>query len=153
MVTAEAAQKLRLPLLSKDGDIHDEEIESILSQSSPNSPGTSFTIGSSSNSPNSSGASTFSATNNNLSPRHAPVEEPALGGLPNFFLGITLVYLWKTQFQVPTNPCRCGTLSYMVLPYISAFFLIHPSFYIVIKSASAHCSFYSRYFIIYSLLQ
>ncbi|XP_040363335.1 AUGMIN subunit 4 isoform X1 [Rosa chinensis] len=102
MITAEAAQRLRLPLLSKDGDIHEEEIErcSIVSQSSLDSTCTSFTVGSSSNSPNYSGAnSTVSAANNNLCLSATSVEEPGLGGVPNRFLGITPAYLWKTQLQ------------------------------------------------------
>ncbi|KAM5585578.1 AUGMIN subunit 4-like [Rosa sericea] len=102
MITAEAAQRLRLPLLSKDGDIHEEEIErcSIVSQSSLDSTCTSFTVGSSSNSPNYSGAnSTVSAANNNLCLSATSVEEPGLGGVSSRFLGITPAYLWKTQLQ------------------------------------------------------
>lgn len=109
MIIAEASQKLRLPLLSKDGNIHEEEIESIMSQCSLDSPGTSFTTGSSSNSPTYSGVnSKFSTTNSNFSLSATPVEEPGLGGLPNHFLGITPAYLWKTQLQqIPFDMVHC----------------------------------------------
>lgn len=102
MIIAEATQRLRLPLLSKDGDIHEEEIEksSILSRSSFDSTTTSFTISSTSTSPNYAAAtSTISAANNHLSLSATEVEEPEVGGVPNCFLGITPAYLWKTQLQ------------------------------------------------------
>ncbi|XP_020248605.1 probable inactive beta-glucosidase 14 isoform X3 [Asparagus officinalis] len=52
LVVAEAAQRLRLPLLSKDGEIHEEEIEkcSLMSRSSLDSTTTSITPCFSSNS-------------------------------------------------------------------------------------------------------
>ncbi|XP_060209147.1 AUGMIN subunit 4 [Lycium barbarum] len=102
MTVAEAAQRLRLPLISKDGDIHEEEIEkwSTLSRSSFDSTSTSITLNSSSNStyqtnasaigavPAASSASTTSTTD---------ATEPDVGGVPSRFLGITPAYLWQTQ--------------------------------------------------------
>ncbi|KAK4373919.1 hypothetical protein RND71_004596 [Anisodus tanguticus] len=104
MVVAEAAQRLRLPLISKDGEIHEEEIEkwSTLSRSSFDSTSTSITLSSSSNStyqtnasvigavPAASSASTTSTTD---------ATEPDVGGVPNRFLGITSAYLWQTQLH------------------------------------------------------
>ncbi|XP_068311995.1 AUGMIN subunit 4-like [Pyrus communis] len=94
MTVAEAAQRSRLPLVSKDGEVHEEEIEkcSIMSRSSLDSTCTGVTISSSSNSTNytASNSLSFSATD---------IVEPGLGGAPNRFLGITPAYLWQTQLQ------------------------------------------------------
>ncbi|XP_009592787.1 AUGMIN subunit 4 [Nicotiana tabacum] len=104
MVVAEAAQRLRLPLISKDGEIHEEEIEkwSILSRCSIDSTSTSITLSSSSNStyqtnasvigavPAASSASTTSTTD---------ATESDVGGVPNRFLGVTPAYLWQTQLH------------------------------------------------------
>ncbi|KAB2615644.1 hypothetical protein D8674_022232 [Pyrus ussuriensis x Pyrus communis] len=94
MTVAEAAQRSRLPLVSKDGEVHEEEIEkcSIMSRSSLDSTCTGVTISSSSNSTNytASNSLSFSATD---------IVEPGLGGVPNRFLGITPAYLWQTQLQ------------------------------------------------------
>ncbi|CAL8151698.1 unnamed protein product [Prunus armeniaca] len=101
MTIAEAAQRLRLPLISKDGEIHEDEIEkcSMMSRSSLDSTCTSFTVSSSSNSTNCTTANSTSAANNNMSLSAADVVEPAIGGVPNRFLGITPGYLWQTQLQ------------------------------------------------------
>ncbi|KAL6283981.1 hypothetical protein ACE6H2_014910 [Prunus campanulata] len=101
MTIAEAAQRLRLPHISKDGEIHEDEIEkcSIMSRSSLDSTCTSFTVSSSSNSTNCPTANSTSAANNNMSLSAADVVEPAIGGVPNRFLGITPGYLWQTQLQ------------------------------------------------------
>ncbi|KAL7217947.1 hypothetical protein ACSBR2_011218 [Camellia fascicularis] len=103
-VVAEAAQKLRLPLISKDGEIHEEEIEkwSTLSRSSLDSTSTNFTINSSSNSTNYMNISSTSAggsANNAFSSSSTDAAEPGVGGVPNKFLGITPAYLWQTQLQ------------------------------------------------------
>ncbi|BBH01990.1 hypothetical protein Prudu_012420 [Prunus dulcis] len=101
MTIVEAAQRLRLPLLSKDGEIHEDEIEKcgMMSRSSLDSTCTSFTVSSSSNSTNCTTANSTSAANNNMSLSAADVVEPAIGGVPNCFLGITPGYLWQTQLQ------------------------------------------------------
>ncbi|VVA22790.1 PREDICTED: AUGMIN subunit 4 [Prunus dulcis] len=101
MTIVEAAQRLRLPLLSKDGEIHEDEIEKcgMMSRSSLDSTCTSFTVSSSSNSTNCTTANSTSAANNNMSLSAADVVEPAIGGVPNCFLGITPGYLWETQLQ------------------------------------------------------
>lgn len=98
LVVAEAAQRLRLPLISKDGEIHEEEIEkwSIMSRSSLDSTSTNFTISSSSNSTNYTNSSANSA--NNTVSLSAP-DDLGVGGVPNRFLGITPTYLWQTQRQ------------------------------------------------------
>ncbi|KAI5674799.1 hypothetical protein M9H77_15163 [Catharanthus roseus] len=104
MVVAEAAQKLRLPLISKDGDIHEEEIEkwSIFSRSSLDSTCTSVTVSSSSNSTNYTNVSTIGAGvagTNAFSGGVADASEPEVGGVPNRYLGISPAYLWRTQLQ------------------------------------------------------
>lgn len=104
MVVAEAAQKLRLPLISKDGEIHEEEIEklSIASRSSLDSTSTSVTISSSTNSTNYTSVSAIGAgapANSPFSFGATDTSEPEVGGVPNRFLGITPTYLWQTQLQ------------------------------------------------------
>ncbi|KAI3804758.1 hypothetical protein L1987_26554 [Smallanthus sonchifolius] len=98
LVVAEAAQRLRLPLISKDGEVHEEEIEkmSLLSRSSLDSTNTSITVSSnSSNYTNISSINAGGSTTNN-----APdAGDAAVGGVPNRFLGITPGYLWQTQVQ------------------------------------------------------
>uniref|UniRef100_A0A1J3JA85 HAUS augmin-like complex subunit 4 n=1 Tax=Noccaea caerulescens TaxID=107243 RepID=A0A1J3JA85_NOCCA len=98
LVVAEAAQKLRLPLISDDGEIHEEEIEkwSILSRSSLDSASTSFTISSTSNSVNYANSSANSvAGGTSLS----AADTDGVGGVPNRFLGITPAYLSYVQHQ------------------------------------------------------
>ncbi|XP_030518821.1 AUGMIN subunit 4 [Rhodamnia argentea] len=103
LVVAEAAQRLRLPLISKDGEIHEDEIEkwSIMSRSSMDSTSTSITISSSANSINYnvSTNSSLGTANNSPSNSNADAVEPGVGGVPNRFLGITPAYLWQTQLQ------------------------------------------------------
>ncbi|XP_074280662.1 AUGMIN subunit 4 isoform X2 [Silene latifolia] len=100
LVVAEAAQKLRLPLISKDGEIHEEEIEKwcVMSRCSLDSTSTSVTMGSSSNSTNYvSGTPSFAG--NAPSSSSSDASDPVIGGVPNRFLGITSTYLWQTQLQ------------------------------------------------------
>ncbi|XP_031402297.1 AUGMIN subunit 4 isoform X1 [Punica granatum] len=104
LITITLAQRLRLPLISKDGEIHEEEIEkwSIMSRSSIDSTSTSVTISSSSNSVNythSSATSALAVANSSLSIGNTDVGESGVGGVPNRFLGITPAYLWQTQLQ------------------------------------------------------
>ncbi|KAL4580180.1 hypothetical protein LXL04_016362 [Taraxacum kok-saghyz] len=91
LVVAEAAQRLRLPLISKDGEVHEEEIEkwSGLSRGSPDSTSTSITI--TSNSSN-----------------YTDSVDPGVGGVPNRFLGITPGYLWQSQVQHAPLPMDVG---------------------------------------------
>ncbi|ERN19654.1 hypothetical protein AMTRI_Chr02g214960 [Amborella trichopoda] len=108
LVVAEATQRLRLPLLSKDGEIHEEEIEkmSIMSRSSLDSTSTSVTIpsitsleSSINNLANSSGvggAGNSSTTSDS--------NEAGIGGVPSRFLGVTPGFLRQTQLnQIPFN--------------------------------------------------
>ncbi|KAK6946916.1 HAUS augmin-like complex subunit 4 [Dillenia turbinata] len=113
LVVAEAAQRLRLPLISKDGEIHEEDIEkwSVMSRSSLDSTSTSVTVSSSTNSTNyanSSGISTVS-----VAPSTADAAEPGVGGVPNRFLGITPAYLWQTQLQ--QTPSSLDMAEYQLL--------------------------------------
>ncbi|CAI9787817.1 unnamed protein product [Fraxinus pennsylvanica] len=117
MVVAEAAQKLRLPLISKDGDIHEEEIEKLgnMSRSSLDSTSTSVTMSSCTNSTNYTNVSTIgmgAPTNSALSGT-IDAAEPEVGGVPNRFLGITPTYLWQTQFKQPL--LSMDTTKYQVL--------------------------------------
>ncbi|EYU27337.1 hypothetical protein ABFS82_13G168600 [Erythranthe guttata] len=118
MAVAEAAQRLRLPLISKDGEIHEEEIEkwSIVSRSSLDSTSTSVTISSSTNSTNYTNVSAIGAgapTNNPFSVGVNDASEPEVGGVPNRFLGITPAYLWQTQLQ--QTPLYMDITEYQVL--------------------------------------
>ncbi|CAN4125254.1 unnamed protein product [Withania somnifera] len=104
MVVAEAAQRLRLPLISKDGEINEEEIEkwSILSRSSFDSTSTSITLSSSSNSTyqaNASAVGAVPAASSASTTSTTDATEPDVGGVPNRFLGITPGYLWQTQLH------------------------------------------------------
>lgn len=113
LVVAEAAQKLRLPLISNDGEIHEEEIEkwSIMSRSSLDSTSTSVTISSNSNSTNYTN-SISSVGGNIVSSSVADVGDPGIGGVPNRFLGITSTYLWQTQLQ--QVPLSMDTTEYQI---------------------------------------
>ncbi|KZV44147.1 hypothetical protein F511_26426 [Dorcoceras hygrometricum] len=117
MVVAEAAQKLRLPLISKDGEIHEDEAEkwSVLSRSSLDSTSTSGTISSSTNSTNFTNLSNIGVgpANNFLSGGTTDALESEVGGVPNRFLGITPAYLWQTQLQ--QTPISMGIAEYQVL--------------------------------------
>ncbi|PIA57877.1 hypothetical protein AQUCO_00500058v1 [Aquilegia coerulea] len=104
LTIAEAAQRLRLPLISKDGEVHEEDIEklSIMSRSSFDSTSTSVTIGSSSNSTNYANVLANSGSGVSSSPlsvNATDFSEPEVGGVPNRFLGITPSYLWQVQLQ------------------------------------------------------
>lgn len=104
MIVAEAAQKLRLPLISKDGEIHEEEIEkwSAVSRSSVDSTSTSATLNSSSNSTNYTNVSaigTGAAGSHFVPGSVTDASDPDVGGVPNRYLGITPAYLWQTQLQ------------------------------------------------------
>lgn len=104
LTVAEAAQRLRLPLISKDGEVHEEEIEkwSAMSRSSLDSSNTSVTISSSSNSTNYTNISAIGAggaSNSVFSSNATDTSEPEVGGVPDRFLGITPTYLWRTQLQ------------------------------------------------------
>lgn len=107
MVVAEAAQRLRLPLISKDGEIHEEEIEkwSIVSRSSLDS-----TISSSTNSTNFTNVTAIGAgaSSNPFSVVGPDASEPEVGGVPNRFLGITPPYLWQTHLQQTPLSMVCG---------------------------------------------
>lgn len=99
MVVAEAAQKLRLPLISKDGEVQEDDIEklSIMSRSSLDSTSTSVTTSSSSNSTNYTTANSTAVAN--IGSSAGDVVEPGVGGVSNRFLGITPAYLWQTELQ------------------------------------------------------
>ncbi|KAJ7960775.1 AUGMIN subunit 4 [Quillaja saponaria] len=100
MVVAEADQRLRLPLISKDGNIHKEDIEklSVMSQSSLESTGANVTISSTSNSTNyTTPSSSIAGPKPDVSATE--IVESGVGGVPNRFLGITPAYLWQNQLQ------------------------------------------------------
>ena len=100
LVVAEAAQRLRLPLISKDGEVNTEDIEklSVVSRSFLDSTSTSTTINSSMTSTNyTTPNSLASAVNSSLAAIDSV--EPGVGGVPSRFLGITPAYLWQTQHQ------------------------------------------------------
>ncbi|KAL5177966.1 AUGMIN subunit 4 [Glycine soja] len=94
MVVAEAAQRLRLPLISKDGEVHDEDIEklSVVSRSSLDS-----TVSGANSSNYNTPSSSVSGANSALAASD-PVEV-GVGGVANRVLGITPSYLWQTQHR------------------------------------------------------
>ncbi|KAL6848359.1 hypothetical protein ACP4OV_021653 [Aristida adscensionis] len=107
LAVAEAAQRLRLPLLSQDGEVHEEEIEKLsnLSRSSFDSTFTSATpsSGSISTSYNNYSSAASVAT---LGAAHggggsSEPTEPGVGGVPDRFLGITSDYLYQVQQEQP----------------------------------------------------
>ncbi|GLJ10843.1 hypothetical protein SUGI_0136400 [Cryptomeria japonica] len=103
LVVAEAAQRLRLPLLSKDGEIPEEEIEklSIISRSSLDSTITSMTSSSSSNSTASTSVNSVGGglNSNILGANSSDIQEPGVGGVANRFLGVTPG--WLRQIHLP----------------------------------------------------
>lgn len=111
LTVAEAAQRLRLPLLSNDGEIHEEEIEklSTVSRSSFDSTATSVTPSISSNSTSyinnytNSAASVLSA----VPPSNFDTAELGVGGVPDRFLGITPGYLYQVQQEQPAMTVVC----------------------------------------------
>ncbi|KAH9305598.1 hypothetical protein KI387_010002, partial [Taxus chinensis] len=99
MVVAEAAQRLRLPLLSKDGEIPEEEIEkwSIISRSSLDSTITSITNSSTSNSSASTIINSVGGGTNITAANGSDIQEPGVGGVANRFLGVTPGWLRQTH--------------------------------------------------------
>ncbi|RYR00551.1 hypothetical protein HN51_049416 [Arachis hypogaea] len=103
MAVAEAAQRLRLPLIAEDGKLHEhEDIEklSVVSRSF---------IDSNSSSPNatiySSNAANYATPRSSISGVNSAFSvivdsaEPGIFGVPDRFLGITPAYLWQSQIQ------------------------------------------------------
>ncbi|EPS64103.1 hypothetical protein M569_10678, partial [Genlisea aurea] len=115
MVVAEAAQKLRLPLVSKDGEVRKEEIEkwSSISRSSIDSISTGITMNSSSNSSYFTSVSTTGVGTSSAADSFSDPSEPEVGGVPNRFLGITPAYLWQTQ--LPKAPSSMDVSEYQLL--------------------------------------
>ncbi|XP_051124770.1 AUGMIN subunit 4 [Andrographis paniculata] len=115
MVVAEAAQRLRLPLISKDGEIHEEEIEkwSIMSRSSLDSTSTGVSSTNSTNYTNVSAIGGGASASNSFSAGVTDPSEPEVGGVPNRFLGITPSYLWQAHIQ--QTPLSIDSAEYQVL--------------------------------------
>lgn len=114
LAVAEAAQRLRLPLLSQDGEVHEEEIEklSTLSRSSFDSTMTSAAPSSSSISTSYNNySSTASATTVGAAAAYgsgsSETAEPGVGGVPDRFLGITSDYLYQVQQEQPAMSVVC----------------------------------------------
>ncbi|KMZ63751.1 hypothetical protein ZOSMA_39G00220 [Zostera marina] len=113
VVVAEAAQRLRLPLLSNDGDVHEEEIEkwSGLSNSFFDSSTTSFTTNSISSLIGHNNSISSKSSKLRVSPAIIPasstdVTEAGVGGVPNKFLGITPSFLWQVQKEQKASRWR-----------------------------------------------
>lgn len=106
LVVAEAAQRLRLPLLSKDGEINEEDIEkcSMISRSSLDSTATSISPSYISNSTsfNDSVTSNSSGILSTVPSYNSDAVEPGVGGVPNCFLGVTPSFLRQVQQEQPT---------------------------------------------------
>ncbi|XP_068649444.1 AUGMIN subunit 4-like [Aristolochia californica] len=97
LVVAKAVQKLRLPLIFKDGEINEENIEKMgsLLRNSFDSTSTSASFALSSNSMSCSNGLVGLINNVYTS----GVADPGVCGVPNAFLGITASYLWRIRFQ------------------------------------------------------
>ncbi|MED6216176.1 hypothetical protein PIB30_005056 [Stylosanthes scabra] len=96
MAVAEAAQRLRLPLIAEDGKLHEQEDHEKLSVVS----GTSIGSNSSSSSPGANSAtprSSISGVNSTFNAVDSA--EPGVFGVPDRFLGITPAYMWQIQIQ------------------------------------------------------
>jgi HAUS augmin-like complex subunit 4 len=108
LAVAEAAQRLRLPLLSQDGEVHEEEIEklSTLSRASFDSTATpsSTSISTSYNNYSSTGSALTAAA---AGSGGSELVEPGAGGVPDRFLGITSDYLYQVQQQQPAMTVVC----------------------------------------------
>ncbi|RYR45467.1 hypothetical protein Ahy_A07g031293 [Arachis hypogaea] len=103
MAVAEAAQRLRLPLIAEDGKLHEhEDIEklSVVSRSfiDSNSSSPSATIYSSNAANYATPRSSISGVNSAFS-GVVDSAEPGIFGVPDRFLGITPAYLWQSQIQ------------------------------------------------------
>ncbi|PKA47818.1 hypothetical protein AXF42_Ash020221 [Apostasia shenzhenica] len=105
LAVVEAAQRLRLPLLSKDGDVHEEEIEkwtTISLSSLDGASSISLSSSSYSTSYNHNYADNTSGTRTGGPPPSVSDSvELGVGGVPNRFLGITPSFLWQVQQQQP----------------------------------------------------
>ena len=119
LAVAEAAQRLRLPLLSQDGEVHEEEIEklSTLSRASFDSTVTSATPSSVSTSYNNY-SSTGSALTAAAGSGGTELVEPGAGGVPDRFLGITSDYLYQVQQQQPAMTVVCKMLEAFAIKVI-----------------------------------
>lgn len=96
LVVAEATQRLRLPLLSKDGDLPEDDNQEWgnVSRGSFDSTTTSLSL-STTTTVHTTSASTASATIASAS--QTEVTEPGGGGVVNHFLGITPTWLRQTH--------------------------------------------------------
>uniref|UniRef100_A0A7I4B7A9 Uncharacterized protein n=1 Tax=Physcomitrium patens TaxID=3218 RepID=A0A7I4B7A9_PHYPA len=103
LVVAEATQRLRLPLLSKDGDLPEDDNQEWgnVSRSSFDSTTTSLSL-STITSVHTTTASTASATIASGGGKEPETVEPGVGGVVNRFLGITPAWLRQTHLiRVP----------------------------------------------------
>jgi len=98
LVVAEASQRLRLPLLSKDGDVPEDEAQDWgnVSRSSFESTTTSVSL-STTTTVHTTTASTVSATVASGGGAKDETVEPGVGGVVNRFLGITPAWLRQTH--------------------------------------------------------
>ncbi|CAM6088408.1 unnamed protein product [Calypogeia fissa] len=102
LTIAEAAQRLRLPLIAKDGELPDDDLEkwSLMSRSSfDSSSTTSFstntTVTSAVSSSNGTGPSTINIFLSGTNP--SEMMDPGIGGAVDRMLGLTPAWLCQTQ--------------------------------------------------------
>jgi hypothetical protein len=100
LAVSEATQRLRLPLLSKDGDVPDDDTAEWgnVSRSSFDSITTSISL-STTTTVHTTTASTASATVASGSGTQAEIVEPGVGGVANRFLGISPAWLRQTHLS------------------------------------------------------
>jgi HAUS augmin-like complex subunit 4 len=125
LAVAEAAQRLRLPLLAKSGEIQnlEEDSEKLSSRSSFDSttptsisPGSTTNFCSNTTLSVTSASGSISAGNSYNNARYDPVADPPTGGVADRFLGITPAYLYQTQQDEPILSV-VGDILYLVNNY------------------------------------
>lgn len=104
LLVAEASQRLRLPLLSKDGQVREEEIlKCIITSRSSLDSSTSLTN-------TLANTSSSGAASTTLPLGSSDSMEDTIGGVPNRFLGITASYLQQCQSNLHHDLVVCFTL-------------------------------------------
>lgn len=110
LTVAEAAQRLRLPLLSKTGEIQtqEEDSEKLSSRSSFDSttptsisPGSTTNLYSNTTLSVTSASGSIAAINSYNTVGSDVAADPPIGGVADRFLGITPAYLYQTQREEP----------------------------------------------------
>lgn len=122
LVIAEAAQRLRLPLLSKDGEFPEEELENWTTSSRVSIDSTAPSIRMSSSTSTSSSNSTFLVNSSAVSAMNNSFEsgEAGVGGVVNRFLGITPGWLRQTHLLKAHFAEDCTSYQMALVPEVES---------------------------------